>query len=148
MKRLILIAASLALFLSMVTIAIIVNLPSQSPDGPDGSDGQYPVLQLGGDVVSEELFYSSYQGSVLGYGIQISGAANSGEARFVPNPQTPFATQFIQRSEGQQWFMDEVESILNIHAMSINTIATQADLDTIISIGLFDVCRAWRNSNR
>ncbi|MCL2392870.1 MAG: S-layer homology domain-containing protein [Oscillospiraceae bacterium] len=65
-------------------------------------------------------------------------AADYGSTPFVPNPQTEYAHQFIALSDGEQWFMDVVESILNVYAMSINTIASRADLDRVISVGLFD----------
>jgi len=70
--------------------------------------------------------------------LQVHGA-DYGGVPFVPRPRTDYARHFIDRSDGQQWFLDAVETILNVHAMSINTIASQADLDTVISVGLFDV---------
>ncbi|MCL2572881.1 MAG: S-layer homology domain-containing protein [Defluviitaleaceae bacterium] len=59
-------------------------------------------------------------------------------APFVPNPRTEYAREFIAASEGQQWFMDVVESVLNVHGKSINTINSRADLDAVVSVGLFD----------
>ncbi|MCL2528138.1 MAG: hypothetical protein FWE42_06925, partial [Defluviitaleaceae bacterium] len=59
-----------------------------------------------------------------------ANAADHGGTPFVPNPRTTYARHFVERSQGQQWFLDAVESILNVHEKSINTITSQADLDT------------------
>ena len=64
-------------------------------------------------------------------------AADYGGIPFVANPQTAYAGQFIALCDGEQWFLNVMESILNVHAMSINTIASQVDLDRVISVGLF-----------
>ncbi len=56
-------------------------------------------------------------------------------ADFTPDPQTAYATQFVSECEGQQWFINEVERLLNAEQKSINTIASNADLDRITSLG-------------
>jgi Leucine-rich repeat (LRR) protein len=59
-------------------------------------------------------------------------------AAFTPAPTTPYATEFIAKSENRQWFLDEVERLLNIEQKTINTITSAADLGNIRAIGLND----------
>lgn len=54
---------------------------------------------------------------------------------FVPAPQTTYASQFIAECDGQQWFIDEIERLLNIQERTINTIQP-GDLDHIVTFGL------------
>jgi len=56
----------------------------------------------------------------------------------VPNPQTPYATQFIADCQGQQWFMNFVEQYLNSRQQSINTLTDNYYLTGIKTIGLRD----------
>jgi Leucine-rich repeat (LRR) protein len=65
-------------------------------------------------------------------------AIGTGSLPFVPNPQTPYAAQFITKCENQQWFMNAVESLLNVYSKSINTLASKTELDNVLSLGLFD----------
>lgn len=57
---------------------------------------------------------------------------------FVPNPQTAYARTFLSQCENQQWFMNEVERLLNAEQKTLNTITSSADLSDIKSIGLAD----------
>jgi hypothetical protein len=59
-------------------------------------------------------------------------------AGFAPNPQTAYAAQFIEKSENRQWFMDEVERLLNVEQKSINTLQSPADLSAVKTLGLRD----------
>ncbi|MDR2889480.1 MAG: hypothetical protein LBV33_06550 [Lachnospiraceae bacterium] len=53
-------------------------------------------------------------------------------------PQTDYARTFIDKCEGQTWFIDEMEKLLNLKGKSVNTIASRDDLSTIYAIGLAD----------
>jgi len=55
---------------------------------------------------------------------------------FTPNPQTAYANEFIEKCDNQQWFIDEVERLLNIQEKTLDTIRSKADLDTIVTIGM------------
>ena len=55
---------------------------------------------------------------------------------FTPNPQTAYAREFIQKSDGQQWFINEVERILNVQEKTLDTIVSRADFEYVISFGL------------
>ena len=59
-------------------------------------------------------------------------------ADFVPAPKTAYAQQFVQKCEGQQWFLDEVERLLNAEQKTVNTITSAADLVSIKGLGLRD----------
>jgi len=58
---------------------------------------------------------------------------------FTPNPQTTYAQEFITKCEGQQWFIDAVEKILNENQKTLDTITSNADLDIIKSLGFKDL---------
>lgn len=53
-------------------------------------------------------------------------------------PQTTYAQTFINKCEGQTWFIDEMENLLNTKGKSINTITSREDLTAIYAIGLAD----------
>jgi len=57
---------------------------------------------------------------------------------FTPNPTTAYAGDFISKCEGQQWFMNAVEKILNQNQKTINNLNSASDLDIIKSLGLKD----------
>lgn len=57
-------------------------------------------------------------------------------ASFTPRPQTAYARTFAAACEGQQWFIDEVERLLNMEQKTIDTLESAADLDGIVSLGL------------
>lgn len=52
------------------------------------------------------------------------------------DPQTEYAKEFINKCEGQTWFMDEIENLLNLKGKSINTIQSREDFTSIFAIGL------------
>jgi hypothetical protein len=49
-----------------------------------------------------------------------------------------YAASFIDLCEGQQWFLDEIERLLNVEQKSINTLNSNADLSVVKSLGLRD----------
>ena len=57
---------------------------------------------------------------------------------FTPAPETAYAAGFIQSCEGQQWFIDEVEKILNGNQKTLDRITSSADLDIIKSLDFKD----------
>ena len=58
-------------------------------------------------------------------------------ANFVPGRNiTAYGRDFLNRSEGQQWFINEVERLLNLQRKSINTITSAADLNDIYTLNL------------
>ena len=60
------------------------------------------------------------------------------QANFEPDPKTPYASSFVHKCEGQTWFMDEVERLLNQEQKTINRLSGVDDLSRIRSIGLRD----------
>ncbi len=58
------------------------------------------------------------------------------EKIYTLTPQTEYAKAFIEKCEGQTWFIDEMEKILNIKGKSINTIKSRSDFSTIYVIAL------------
>lgn len=58
------------------------------------------------------------------------------EKIYTLDPQTPYAKEFVEKCEGQGWFMDEIERLLNLKGKCINTIASGRDLSTIYAIDL------------
>jgi Leucine-rich repeat (LRR) protein len=60
------------------------------------------------------------------------------EKIYTLNPQTDYAKEFVDKCEGQTWFMDEIENILNLKGKSINTINSKQDFSTIYAITLTD----------
>jgi len=58
-------------------------------------------------------------------------------SHFVPSRNiTTYGRYFLNRSEGQQWFINEVERLLNLQRRSINTITSAADLNDIYTLNL------------
>jgi hypothetical protein len=79
------------------------------------------------------------------YTIRVSGIYADGtqistpvitEKLYDPDPQTTYAEYFIAQCEGQKWFMDEVEYLLNLKGKSINTLQSKEDFITLYSIDL------------
>ncbi len=64
-----------------------------------------------------------------------AGAAGSD---FTPNPQNDYARQFITKCEGQQWFINEIERLLNNEQKTLDTITSAADFSNVKAIGLND----------
>ena len=60
------------------------------------------------------------------------------DTSFTPQPQTSYAAEFINKCEDQQWFIDEVERLLNKEQKTLDTIESSSDLDVIKAIGLQD----------
>ena len=60
------------------------------------------------------------------------------DVKFVENNPTTFAKTFINDAQGQQWFLDRVETILNQNDKTINNITSSADLDIIKELGFKD----------
>ena len=60
--------------------------------------------------------------------------ASAAPASFAPDPKTSYAQEFIEKCDGQQWFMDTVESVLNISSRSINTLTGRSDLNIITAL--------------
>lgn len=54
---------------------------------------------------------------------------------FVPQPQTAYSTEFVRQCEGQQWFIDELERLLNANQKSIDTLTGPEELAVITSLG-------------
>jgi len=59
-------------------------------------------------------------------------------ADFTPNPQPGYAQTFIDLCEGEQWFINEIERLLNAQQMTLDTITSQASFEYIRAIGLDD----------
>lgn len=53
-------------------------------------------------------------------------------------PQTDYAKEFITKCEGQTWFIDEIENLLNKKGKSICTVNSRDDFATIYVINLSD----------
>jgi len=59
-------------------------------------------------------------------------------ADFTPNPQPGYAQTFIDLCEGETWFINEIERLLNAQQMTLDTITSQASFEYIRAIGLDD----------
>lgn len=59
-------------------------------------------------------------------------------AAFIPKGTTAYAKDFIANCEGQQWFIDEVERLLNANQKTINNLNSSADLNVIKALGFAD----------
>lgn len=53
-------------------------------------------------------------------------------------PQTAYAKQFIEACEGQTWFIDEIERLLNQEQRTLDTVNGPEDFSEIRSLGLKD----------
>ena len=56
-------------------------------------------------------------------------------ADFVYSPTTSYASGFKDKCEGQQWFINEIERLLNQQGKTLNTITSQYDLNDIYALG-------------
>lgn len=65
-----------------------------------------------------------------GIGISAQGAG------FTPNPKTQYAKDFVALCGEEQWFINEVERLLNQNKKTIDTLSGTADLSEIKSLGL------------
>ena len=68
--------------------------------------------------------------------LQLCAPLTAGAADFTPNPQTEYAKRFIAACEGQAWFINEIERLLNAQQRTLDTITGAEDLVEIKSIGL------------
>ncbi|WP_312648432.1 S-layer homology domain-containing protein [Aminipila sp.] len=60
------------------------------------------------------------------------------DSSFTPHPRTAYAQTFISLCDGQQWFINEIERILNQEQKTLDTVTSNADFKNITSIGLKD----------
>ena len=68
--------------------------------------------------------------------LQLCVPLTANAADFTPNPQTEYAKQFIAACDGQTWFINEIERLLNAQQRTLDTITGSEDLVEIKSIGL------------
>lgn len=59
-------------------------------------------------------------------------------ADFTPNPKTEYAKSFFSKCESQQWFINEIERLLNSEKKTINDLTGPDDFKNIKSLGLAD----------
>ena len=59
---------------------------------------------------------------------------------FTPTPatQTAYSKSFLTACEGQQWFINELERLLNMEQKTLNTVTSPADFANIKSLGFAD----------
>ena len=58
------------------------------------------------------------------------------EKIYMIDPKTEYATTLVEKCEGEKWFIDALENLLNQQGKSINWISSQKDLETIYAIDL------------
>ena len=68
--------------------------------------------------------------------LQLYAPLTAGAVNFTPNPQTEYAKRFIAACDGQTWFINEIERLLNAQQRTLDTITGAEDLVEIKSIGL------------
>ena len=66
--------------------------------------------------------------------LQLYAPLTAGAADFTPNPQTEYAKRFIAACDGQTWFINEIERLLNAQQRTLDTITGAEDLVEIKSI--------------
>ena len=57
---------------------------------------------------------------------------------FAPAPNTAYAAEFIAKCEGQQWFIDEVERLLNLEQKTLDTMVSAEDFANVSALGFKD----------
>jgi hypothetical protein len=67
-----------------------------------------------------------------------SAACAAAGPDFTPSPKTPYAAEFLSLCEGQQWFINEVERLLEKEQKTMDKINSPEDLDFIKSLGFTD----------
>lgn len=60
--------------------------------------------------------------------LQLYAPLTAGAADFTPNPQTEYAKRFIAACDGQTWFINEIERLLNVQQRTLDTITGAEDL--------------------
>jgi len=73
---------------------------------------------------------------LLGNAIPLS--VNAADNTFVPEPKTEYAAEFIEKCDGEEWFLNEIERLLNAEGKTISTISGADDLANIRTLGLRD----------
>jgi len=68
--------------------------------------------------------------------VQVPGGIPARAASAGSSPRTAYAKQFVEKCEGQAWFMEAIEKILNENQRTLDSIASSQDLDIVKSIGL------------
>lgn len=68
--------------------------------------------------------------------LQLCVPLTANAADFTPNPQTEYAKRFIAACDGQTWFINEIERLLNAQQRTLDTITGLEDFVEIKSIGL------------
>lgn len=68
--------------------------------------------------------------------LQLCVPLTANAADFTPTPQTEYAKRFIAACDGQTWFINEIERLLNAQQRTLDTITGSEDLVEIKSIGL------------
>lgn len=71
---------------------------------------------------------------LLGNAIPLS--VNAADNTFVPEPKTEYAAEFIEKCDGEEWFLNEIERLLNAEGKTISTISGADDLANIRTLGL------------
>lgn len=60
--------------------------------------------------------------------LQLYAPLTAGAVDFTPNPQTEYAKRFIAACDGQTWFINEIERLLNAQQRTLDTITGAEDL--------------------
>ena len=68
--------------------------------------------------------------------VLLFGEASAAGSDFVPDPQTEYAAEFIEKCEGEEWYLNEIERLLNAEGKTINTLSGADDLANIRTLGL------------
>ena len=69
------------------------------------------------------------------FGVCITAASASDAAPLIA-PQTEYAAEFIEKCEGEEWYLNEIERLLNAEGKTINTLSGADDLANIRTLGL------------
>ncbi len=72
------------------------------------------------------------------FGAISTGLASASEAAQPFAPQTEYAAEFIEKCEGEEWFLNEIERLLNAEGKTINTLSGADELTNIRTLGLRD----------
>lgn len=105
-------------------------------DSVEGA-GEYEVIYNGNRRVTtvnecalsdltEDTAYIISVNALFGDGSSVKGKPIEKKI-FTVNPQTDYAKEFVSKCEGQGWFIDEIENLLNRRGKTINTIKGQRD---------------------
>ena len=81
------------------------------------------------------ILHAEYDGLTTGAELRLT---HREAAHFTPNPKTLYAVSFIQKCQEQQYFINEVERLLNLEQKTLNTISGPSAFDNIKALGLMD----------